>query len=136
MKRVLGLGPAGSASSETSQLYSARRQIRANITANTAMVLVMFAFAESIQLRPTRGHVFLELPCEESKSLLLLGESGSGKTQAVAWCLQRLKEAPSRGSRVESFKHSEPADDLPGVLQRRRAEGLWGAWDAFSACAP
>ena len=29
---------------------------------------------------------------QESKSLLLLGESSSGKTQAVDWCLQRLKE--------------------------------------------
>ncbi|CAK8997805.1 Origin recognition complex subunit 4 [Durusdinium trenchii] len=28
----------------------------------------------------------------ESKSLLLLGEPGSGKTQAVDWCLQKLKE--------------------------------------------
>ncbi|CAE7201426.1 orc4 [Symbiodinium natans] len=31
----------------------------------------------------------------ESKSLLLLGESSSGKTQAVDWCLQRLKEERS-----------------------------------------
>lgn len=30
--------------------------------------------------------------CEESKSVLLLGEAGSGKTQAVDWCLQKLKE--------------------------------------------
>jgi len=29
---------------------------------------------------------------EESKSLLLLGEAGSGKTQAVDWCLQKLKQ--------------------------------------------
>lgn len=33
---------------------------------------------------------------KESKSLLLLGEPGSGKTQAVDWCLQKLKEE-SRG---------------------------------------
>eukprot|EP00439_Symbiodinium_sp_Y106_P057023 s1758_g8.t1 len=54
MKRVLGLGPAGSASSE-------------------------------------------------SKSLLLLGESGSGKTQAVAWCLQRLKEECSNVVALRAF---------------------------------
>lgn len=48
-------------------------------------------------MRPTRPQRPWFLPCgqtvsEESKSLLLLGEAGSGKTQAVDWCLQKLKE--------------------------------------------
>ena len=33
-----------------------------------------------------------EFRAEESKSLLVLGEPGSGKTQAVDWCLQKLRE--------------------------------------------
>lgn len=61
----------------------------------------------------------------ESKSLLLLGEAGSGKTQAVDWCLQKLKEENKNiitlrargdlyGSNVECLRHL--AQQIAGQL--------------------